>query len=80
MTAIHWCAPDIPRDILDAAWSPDLPPPSAIHIRPELHARMLAAVPSPRSDEDAARPALDVPLIVDDQIPASPGYEIHRCA
>lgn len=80
VTAVHWCAPDIPRDILAAAWSPDLPPPTAIHVRPELHARMLAAVPSPRTGGESAPSGPDVPLVVDDRIPVSPGYEIHRCA
>lgn len=80
MTAVHWCAPDIPRDILDAAWSPELPPPTSIHVRPELHARMTSAVPAPRAEDEPVRPELDVPLVVDDQIPLFPGYEIHRCA
>jgi hypothetical protein len=80
MTAVHWCAPDLPRDILDAAWTPGLPAPTAIHIRPELHARMGRAVSSRRSGNDVDGPASDVPFVVDDQIPASPGYEIHRCA
>ena len=80
MTTVHWCAPDLPGDILDAAWTPGLPAPTAIHIRPELHARMTSVIPSPRTGTDLAGSTPDVPFVVDDQIPASPGYEIHRCA
>ncbi|MCV2489608.1 hypothetical protein OF117_09540 [Geodermatophilus sp. YIM 151500] len=65
--------PDVVGDILREAWRPDVPAPVSLHVRPEVHARMLAQG-SPRTDEVGA----DVPVVVDDEIPAQPGYEIHR--
>jgi hypothetical protein len=76
-TGGHWHPPDIPGDILAAAFGPGLPAPASIHVRPELAARMdgVSAVPRPRTEH-----AGSVPVVVDDQIPMFPGYEIHRRA
>ena len=73
MARMHWSAPDVGADILAEALRPDAAPPVAIHVRPEVRARIGAQV------GDAAVDRLDgVPLVVDDRIPSDPGYEIHR--
>jgi hypothetical protein len=81
VTATHWCAPDIWGDILSAAWRPDVVEPVAIHIRPELHAQLLqhrevSALPGRAGGllERSAR----VPVVIDEEIPSFPGFEIHR--
>lgn len=80
MTATHWSPPDIWGDILSAAWRPDSGEPVAIHIRPELHARLVphrppAALPVPK---DSLERLAHVPVVVDDTIPDFPGFEVHR--
>ena len=41
MTVVHWQPPDALSDILREAWRRGLLRPSAIHVRPEVHARIL---------------------------------------
>jgi hypothetical protein len=67
-TVDHWSAPDVPGDILAAAWRPGLPAPTEIHVRPEL----VPLLGSPRVEAPPVR------VVVDEGIPAFPGYEVHR--
>jgi len=72
------------EDLQSEAWRPGVAEPIAIHIRPELRARLRAPrspswCPAPR-DRDPVGRSVGVPLVVDDRIPAAPGYEIHRAA
>jgi len=60
------------RDVLSEAWRPGVAEPIAIHIHPGL--RTLLPWPVERSRGPGPR----VPLVVDEGIPAVPGYEIHR--
>ena len=72
MARTHWSAPDVAADILAEALRPDAAPPVAIHVRPEIQARIRAQA------GDAADRLDGIPLVVDDRIPSDPGYEIHR--
>jgi hypothetical protein len=70
--------PGVAGDILKEAWRPGVEEPVTIHVRPAVHARMLA-----EAGADARRNAIAggprrIPVVVDDEIPLAPGYEIHR--
>ncbi|SFF15156.1 hypothetical protein SAMN05216574_109122 [Blastococcus tunisiensis] len=65
---------DMRTDILDEAVRPDAGKPVLIRVRPEIHARMCRPA-RPGDEQDAV---LGIPLVVDDEIPPFPGYEIHR--
>jgi hypothetical protein len=70
-TTAHWGAPHLVEDILATARRPGLAEPTEIHVRAGLHARLL--------QEPDALVLLDgIRLVVDDDVPAFPGYEIHR--
>lgn len=82
VTAAHWLPPDAAGDILRQAWRPDVAAPREIRVRPELHAR-LAAQAREQAARDAGylRPAGIaglVPIVIDDQLPTYPGFEIYR--
>lgn len=81
MTASHWSPPDTWGDILAAAWQPDAPAPVAIHVSPVLHARLVPERDLPEVPGAAAR-ALDrqagVPVVLDEEVPEFPGFEVHR--
>ncbi len=62
---------DLRGDILAEAYRPETAAPVAIHVRPEL-GHLLHADPS------GVLPPTPLPLVVDDDVPASPGYEIYR--
>jgi hypothetical protein len=78
----HWARPDAARDVLAVAWAPGLAPPREIRVRPELRDRLLAEL------DPAARAALaehgvlgepaGLPLVVDPELPAFPGFEVVR--
>ncbi len=71
----HWSPPDIPGVIPAEAWRPGVAEPVAIHVRPELHARLR----SPGTpDHGTAHETIGIPVVIDQAIPAAPGYEIHR--
>jgi hypothetical protein len=63
---------DMPGDILAETWRPGSAEPVAIHVRPELYARLSG--PGRSALLSVGRPA----VVIDDQIPTTPGYEIHR--
>ncbi|MGY1710796.1 hypothetical protein ACI8AC_14925 [Geodermatophilus sp. SYSU D00758] len=71
MTAIPQSDTDVSEQLLAEARRPGAAEPVAIHVRPELHGRM-------RTAAVGSDPPL--PVVVDDDIPAFPGYEIHRAA
>ena len=77
MTIQHWLPPDIRGDILAAALRSDAAAPLVVHVRPEVHARMgtrpLCAEPAAPAGQGTS-----IPVVVDDQLPRAPGYEIHR--
>jgi hypothetical protein len=69
-------------DILAEAWRPGVAEPVAVHVRPEVLARLLVqpsstSTPGP-AGEGSLRPLGRVPVVIDDGIPMAPGYEIHR--
>lgn len=66
---------DVRTDILSEALRPDAGAPVLIHLRPELHARICRCGPATGGQ---AEDPLGIPVVVDDDIPAFPGYEIHR--
>jgi hypothetical protein len=74
MTILHWSPPDTRGDILAEALRAGAAEPVAVHVRPELFAR-LGPVPL---REVTGLPT--IPLVVDDQLPRVPGYEVHRAA
>ncbi|WP_116452307.1 hypothetical protein [Blastococcus litoris] len=63
---------DLRGDLLAEAFRAEAAPPVAIHLRPELRELLRAQAVGP------AAPPSPLPLVVDDELPASPGYEIHR--
>ena len=70
---------DIEADILTEACRPGVGEPLKIHIRPTIYARMLAETRSPCS-HDRCQEGDDIPFVIDDGIPPTPGYEIRRAA
>lgn len=70
-------------DVLDAARGTGVADPSEICVRPELHDRMQREAAwssaSLTCDQDGAISHVDgIPVVVDPELPAYPGYEIHR--
>jgi hypothetical protein len=80
MTTLHWF-PDTRGDILAAAVRPGAAAPAVVHVRPEVYARIgpRPLVLAPTAAGWADTPTA-IPLVVDDQLPRSPGYEVHRVA
>jgi hypothetical protein len=74
-------AGDVSADILREAWRPGTAEPVVVHVRPELGARLVESGRA-RNRGCAAtgsrRPCRPIPVLVDDQIPAAPGFEVHR--
>ncbi len=71
---------DTSGDLLREAWRPGTAEPVDIHVRPELCARLLRSRRTRPQSCAALRPfpAKRLPLVVDDRIPAAPGFEVHR--
>jgi hypothetical protein len=84
MTVQHWSPPDIRGDILAAALRTDAAEPVAVHVRPEVQARMgpgpLALEPTAGNPSGAVGLPASIPVVVDDRLPRTPGYEVHRVA
>jgi hypothetical protein len=68
----HWAAPDIAGDILAIARRPGAAEPVEIRVRPEVRRDLQGAAGSPPADLDG------IPLVVDEELPVFPGYEVHR--
>ena len=67
----RWSTRSLCGDILAEAYRPDAAPPVAVHVRPELCELLL-------EEPTGSTPPTSLPLVVDDDIPTAPGYEIHR--
>jgi hypothetical protein len=80
MTTAHWSSPRICGDLLAEAARPDAAEPVAIHVRSALHALICRQSGSTGAVLSAAGPAgpTEIRLVVDDELPAAPGYEVHR--
>lgn len=73
---------DVFADVLSEAWRPGVAEPIAIHVRPEVQARLVTESrppqPSGSGTGSPAWPGVPIPLVIDDRIPTAPGYEVHR--
>jgi hypothetical protein len=79
--ATHWARPDIVGDLVAFASAAGAAPPREIHLRPELYARMLAQLPPgdrPAAVERGVGPPPGIPLVLDPELPAFPGFEVVR--
>jgi hypothetical protein len=77
----HWGRPDPVGDILATAWSPAAAEPREIRVRPEVYHCILAELdPDERAlvEERGRLGSRAIPLVVDAQLPAFPGFEIVR--
>jgi hypothetical protein len=78
----HWGRPDPVGDILAAAWSPTAAEPREIRVRPEVHQSILAELdPVERAlveERGVLGSPTAIPLVVDAELPAFPGFEIVR--
>ena len=74
MTIQHWLPADVRGDILAAALRSDAAAPLVVHVRPEVHARMGSGPLS----ADPTGQGTCIPVVVDDELPRAPGYEVHR--
>jgi hypothetical protein len=78
----HWGRPDPVGDILATAWGPAAPEPREIRVRPEVYHCILAELdPVERALVEERRllgSPIAIPLVVDAQLPAFPGFEIVR--
>jgi hypothetical protein len=78
----HWGRPDPVGDILATAWSPAAAEPREIRVRPEVYHCILAELdPAERALVEEHRvlgSPIAIPLVVDAQLPAFPGFEIVR--
>jgi hypothetical protein len=78
----HWGRPDPVGDILATAWSPAAAEPREIRVRPEVYHCILAELdPVGRAlveERGMLGSPVALPLVVDPQLPAFPGFEIVR--
>jgi hypothetical protein len=79
-TAPHWAGPHLVDDLLATARRPGVAEPTEIHVRAALHLRLMHEPGAPVVvDERSGISTLDgIRLVVDEELPAYPGYEIHR--
>jgi hypothetical protein len=79
-TTAHWAAPHMVEDILADARRPGAAEPTEIHVRSAIYLRLLREPGAPvLVDARQDISVLDgIRLLVDDDLPAFPGYEIHR--
>jgi hypothetical protein len=78
----HWGRPDPVGDILATAWSSTAAEPREIRVRPEVHQCILAELdPVERAlveERGTLGSPIAIPLVVDTDLPAFPGFEIVR--
>ena len=81
-TTAHWATPHMVEDILATARRPGVAEPTEIHVRAALHLCLLREPGAPVVvDERLGISSLDgIRLVVDEDLPAFPGYEIHRAS
>lgn len=74
MSVVHWQPPDPLGDLYAQTWRADRADPTAVHLRPEVYARLHAQRPN------IVEPChlWGLTLVVDERLPAYPGFEIHR--
>jgi hypothetical protein len=79
-TTAHWADPHMVADILAAARRPGAAEPTEIHVHVRIHTRLLHEADAPLVVDDRQRiTALDgIRLVVDEEVPAFPGFEVHR--
>ncbi len=82
--ASHWTSPDTLGDILAIAHRPDAAEPCEIRVRSEVHSRLLQETSAGTrriAIQHGTISHLDgIPLVIDDELPAHPGYEVHRAS
>ena len=78
----HWGRPDPVGDILATAWSSTAAEPREIRVRPELpHCTLAELDPVARAlveERGVLGSPIPIPLVVDAQLPAFPGFEVVR--
>jgi hypothetical protein len=78
----HWARPDPVGDILATAWSSTAAAPREIRVRPEVLQCILAELdPAERKvveERGVLGSPIAIPLVVDAELPAFPGFEIVR--
>ena len=78
----HWGRPDPVGDILATAWSSTAAEPREIRVRPEVLQCILAELdPAERAlveERGVLGSPIAIPLVVDAELPAFPGFEIVR--
>jgi hypothetical protein len=79
-TTPHWAVPHMSEDILATARRPGSAEPTEIHVRSAILARLMQDPVAPAAvDAQRGTGFLDgIPLVVDEDVPACPGYEVHR--
>jgi hypothetical protein len=79
---VHWGRPDPVGDILAIAWSSGAAEPREIRVRPEVRRCILAELdPAERAlveERGVIGSPIAIPLVVDAELPAFPGFEIVR--
>jgi hypothetical protein len=66
------------RDLLAVAWEPGAAPPREVRVRPELADRLCAQLGWDGAAHRLLGEPAGVPLVVDPQLPRSPGFEVRR--
>ncbi|MGY1822104.1 hypothetical protein [Geodermatophilus sp. SYSU D00079] len=74
----HWARPDVAGDLVAAALTPGAAAPREIRVRPELHERVVAELGPTGGAPTTLGPPPGVPLVVDPELPACPGFEVVR--
>src|SRR5688572_12549578 len=78
----HWDRPDPVGDILATAWSSAAAEPREIRVRPEVYHCILAELdPVERAlleERGLLGSPIAIPLVIDTELPAFPGFEIVR--
>ncbi len=75
----HWAEPDFVGDIRAVARRAGGADPVEVRVRPELHDRLVRQLSAAGKLGGGSLTDLDgVPLVVDEEIPVLPGYEVHR--
>jgi hypothetical protein len=74
----HRPLPALARDLLAVAWEPGAAPPREVRVRPELADRLRAQLGWDGTGHRLLGEPAGVPLVVDPQLPRSPGFEVRR--
>jgi hypothetical protein len=74
----HPPLPGLARDLLAVAWEPGAAPPREVRVRPELADRLGAQLGWDATAHPLLGEPAGLPLVVDPQLPRSPGFEVRR--